>query len=150
MRLLTSILLLAALAVAGCDSVSERVQERFGAVAPKTRDYAGGEGALRAAVVLTFKRLDFTVNRTSDNVGEIEASSGIRHSDALGDSRQLIAKVRLHEFGPGQTEVEMVLSEQVEDASPGGRGEQTLREHGFYGSFFDTLQHVLSEQTGAR
>jgi hypothetical protein len=149
MRILSTVLILSLLSLAGCESISERVGERFSTVPPKTRVYAGEAPAVEAAVKLAFQRLDFGVNRSSDSLTRIEASGRIRHNEALGDSRQLVAEVNLKDVGPGQTEVQILLSEEVEDPARTASGVQALREHGFYETFFDTLQQVLTEQAAA-
>ena len=146
LRFAFPLLTVVALALAACDSVTERVQERFSPVAAKTRTFRGDQSMLASAVVLAFKRLDFTVNSSGDNGGLIEASGRISRSAALGDSRQLVAEVRLMDAVPGQTEVQVLLKEQVEGSSPGGSSEQPLREHGFYDTFFDTVKQVLTEE----
>ena len=140
------LLALSTLFVAGCDSIAERVEDRFGSVTPKSEVFNGDQASVGAAVLATFKRLDFTVNRSLDNAGTIEASGHIRRSEALGDSRQLVAEVRLLDAGPGRTEVQILLTEQVEGSTPAGGGEQPLREHGFYGTFFSTMRQVLAEE----
>lgn len=130
--------------------MTERVQERFSRVPPRTQVFAGDVATLSAAVQLTFKRLDFSVNGPTGDFARLEASSRIHHSQALGDDRQLVAAVHLQDAGPGQVEVQILLSEEVEGASAGGGSEQALREHGFYGTFFETLQQVLAEKTPGR
>jgi hypothetical protein len=146
MRILPNILLLAIMALAGCESMSDRVEERFRTVPPKVQVFAGNERTVRAAVQLAFKRLDFDVSSSTGGGEAIEASGRIRHSQALGDSRQLVATVHLQELGPAQTEVRILLSEEVEENAAGGSSEQALREHGFYGTFFDTVQQILAGQ----
>ena len=133
------------LILAGCDSIAERVEDRFGSVSPKSEIFVGDQAAVGAAVLSAFKRLDFTVNSSREG-GAIEASSAIRRSEALGDSRQLVATVRLLDAGPGKTEVQILLTEQVEGSTPAGGGEQPQREHGFYGTFFSTVRQVLTEE----
>lgn len=144
MTIRSTILFLAILALAGCESVTERVHERFTSVQPKTQVFSGDEGAIRGAVLVTFKRLEFVVNRTTGDDDGIEAFGRIRHGELLGDNRQLAAVVHLRGAGPGQTEVQILLSEEVENAAAGAPTEQPLREHGLYGTFFDTLQQVLA------
>jgi hypothetical protein len=144
MRLLLPAVLVSLMALSACESVTERVQERFGTVAPKSRVFPGDQQAVGAAVVIAFKRLEFEVNERPDVAGRIEASGRIRHDNGAGDERQLVARVSLHDASPGQIEVQILLSEQVVGSSPGQTGEQALREHGFYGTFFETVQAVLA------
>jgi hypothetical protein len=136
-----SLLLATAMLFAGCESVTDR----FGPVEPKRHVFAADRATVSAAALQAFKRLDFRASR-SRKTGDIEAYSQIHTSAAFADSRQLAAKVRLNEMGPGRTEVEMTVTEQVESRSTGGTSQQTMREHGFFQLYFVTLQQVLDEE----
>lgn len=146
MRFIASLLILSGVLLAGCESMTERVQERFAAVAPKTREFAGEQRTVYYAAQLAFKRLDFVLTRSSLGSAHIEAGSRIHTSEAFGDSRQLLAQVHLSTVAPGRTEVAITLLEQVENASLGGPSQQAVREHAFFETYFATLQAVLQEQ----
>lgn len=146
MRTLSSLLVVATLLLAGCESVTERVQERFSAVAPKTHEFDGEQHAVYYAAQIAFKRLDFVLTSSSLGAANIEAGSRIHTSEAFGDSRQLVAQVHLSTVAPGRTEVAVKLMEQVENASLGGVSQQSVREHAFFETYFATLQTVLQEQ----
>jgi hypothetical protein len=135
------------LGLAGCESLSERVQERFADVPPQTRLYTADARTAYFAAQLAFKRLDFRLTRTF--AGHVEAASQIHHSEAFGDSRQLVALVKVRDAGQGQAEVALSLSEQVENASLGGQSEQALRDHGFFDTYFATVQMVLNDGSAA-
>ena len=137
------LLLLCALLLSGCESVTDR----FSPVQPKLQVFNGDQFAVNAAALQAFKRLDFLVTRSK--AVDIEAVSRIHTSAAFADSRQLTARLHLNEAGPGKTEVEMIVTEQVQSQSMGGTSQQTMREHGFYQLYFATLQQVLDEQTTA-
>ena len=128
-----------ALTLAGCESV----MDRFSPVEPKRQVFAGDQPTVSAAALQAFKRLDFKASRSKS--GEIQAYSQIHTSAAFADSRQLTAKVHFNEMGPGRTEVEMTVTEQVESRNTGGTSQQTMREHGFFQLYFATLQQVLDE-----
>ncbi|MBI2517895.1 MAG: hypothetical protein HYV95_13405 [Opitutae bacterium] len=147
MRSFVSLLVLSGLLLAGCESMTERVQERFAAVAPKVRDFDGEQRTVYYAAQLAFKRLDFVLTSSSLGSAHIEAGSRIHTSEAFGDSRQLVAQVHLSEVAPGRTEVALTLQEQVENASLGGPSQQPLREHAFFETYFATLEAVLLEQS---
>jgi hypothetical protein len=127
--------------LAGCESVTDR----FSAVEPKRQVFSADQPTVSAAAMQAFKRLDFRASRSRKS-GDIEAYSQIHRSVAFADSRQLLAKVRLREMGPGRTEVEMTVTEQVESRSTGGTSQQTMREHGFFQLYFAALQQVLDEE----
>jgi hypothetical protein len=128
----------------GCESVTDR----FGPVEPKRQVFNADQSTVNAAALQAFKRLDFRTSRSKKS-GDIEAYSQIHTSAAFADSRQLSAKVRLNDMGPGRTEVEMRVTEQVESRSTGGTSQQTMREHGFFQLYFATLQQVLDERAAA-
>ena len=148
MRLICPVILLFAVLFSGCESLPEGVRERFGPVPPKVRAFEGDLRTVCTAAQLAFKQLDFAVTDSAGAPGRLEASSRINSRDSLGDSRQLVITLHLHEDGKGRTEVEMLISRQVENASLGGPSAQDLREHGFYDQFFATLQQVLQERAG--
>jgi hypothetical protein len=136
-----------AIAFAGCESVTDR----FSPVEPKRQVFNGDQPSVSAAALQAFKQLDFHASRSRKS-GDIEAYSQIHSSAAFADSRQLVAKVHFNEMGPGRTEVEIVVTEQVESHATGGTSQQTMREHGFYQLYFATLQQVLEEtsRTGGK
>lgn len=147
MKLYCCLLLTAVACLCGCESMTERVRERFADVPPKTQVFATDVRTAYYGAQLAFKRLDFNLTRTRP--GQVEASSSIRHSEAFADSRQLVANVMLREIEAGKIEVRMRLTEQVENASLGGPSERALREHGFYETYFATLQAVLNDGSAA-
>lgn len=149
MRTLASFLVLSVLLLAGCENVSDNVRDRFSPVPPKVREFDGDLRTVFTAAQLAFKRLDFILTDSSGAPSRLEASSPIDTNDALGDSRQLVADLKFHPVGEGKTEVEMRLSRQVDSGSLGGSSAQNLREHGFYETFFTTLQEVLQARSGA-
>ncbi len=139
MRAFLIILTLAALLLAGCESMGDRFSE----VPPKQQVFNGEPSAISVAAVQAFKRLDFQM--THSKSVDLEAVSRIHTSAAFADSRQLTAKLHLSSVGPGKTEVELSLTEQVQSEHVGGTSQQTLRENGFFQLYFATLQQVLDE-----
>ncbi len=134
-----------ALTLTGCESVTDR----FGPVEPKRQVFNADQPTVSAAALQAFKRLDFRASRSRKS-GDIEAYSQIHSSAAFADSRQLTAKLHFSDMGPGRTEVEMTVTEQVESRNAGGTSQQTMREHGFFQLYFATLQQVLEEQRSVR
>ncbi|HEY4299319.1 MAG TPA: hypothetical protein VGM73_00505 [Candidatus Didemnitutus sp.] len=145
MRIPSLLAAIAALLLAGCDSVSDTIHSGFNSTAPHSRTFHGEGGEVSAAVILALKRLDFTVTSPGGGSDHIEASGHIQQTGGLSGSRQLLADVRLLGAGPGETEVQLLLSEQSDDGTPTGRMEKPLKDSGIYGTFFDTIKQVLSE-----
>ena len=150
MRSILPLTLMLAFLLAGCESLSTGGRGPFGSVPPKIRLFDGDLPTVSAAARQAFKRLDCVLTDVTGAPGRLEASSPISTSKSLGDSRQLVITIRLHEAGPGRTEVEMLISLQVETATLGGPTAQDMREHGFYDAFFTALQQVLQERVGDR
>ena len=92
-----------------------------------------------------FKRLDFIV--THSTMGKVEGASAIHTSETFGNSRQMIAKVAIHEADAGKSEVELWVTEETSSQSIGGTRREPLKENGFFGLYFAMLQQVLQEQS---
>jgi hypothetical protein len=125
----------------GCESTS--FKERLADVPPQVQAVPGEVETVQRAAQKAFKRLNFNLVRTSAT--RIEAASAINTSETFGDSQQIVARVRLLGGVPGQTEVEVSLSEEVSSASMGGSRQRALREHSFFQTYFAMLQQVLQE-----
>jgi hypothetical protein len=143
MRLLSPFLVGSALLLSACSSVPE---DGFGTapVPPQVQVVEGGTEKVYLAAQQAFRRLDFVLSRSS--VGRIEAASAIHTSETFGNSRQLVAKVAIHEMEPGKSKVELWVTEETASQSMGGTRRQPLRENGFFGLYFAMLQQVLQEQ----
>ncbi len=147
MRTITSLLFLSLLLLSGCDSMSDSVRERFSPVPPKVRQFDGDLRTVFTAAQIAFKRLDCVLTDSSGAPSHLEASSRIIRSETMRDSRQLVMTLHLHDVGAGKVEVEALVSLQVENNTLGGSSAQNQREHGFYETFFTTLQQVLQEKS---
>lgn len=143
-RILSCFAILTALLFAGCESLPDQINNRFDKVPPQVRDFDGTPEQVYVAAQRAFKQLDFNVIHSS--MGRVEAASAIHASTAFADSRQLVARIAIHEVGPGKCEVDMALTEDVSSQSMGGTHSSPLREHGFYATYFAELQEVLQEQ----
>jgi len=141
MRLLRFIAALSFLGFAGCESLPESLAST---VPPKVQVVDGKLEQVYFAAQQTFKRLDFILTRST--MGSVEAASAIHTSETFGDSKQLVARVSIHEAEPGKSEVELWVTEEASSRSVGGTRRQPLRENGFFAHYFATLQQVLQEQ----
>ena len=126
---------------AGCESTS--FSDRLEAVPPQVQVVDGSVETVYRAAQKAFKRLDFVIVRST--MGRIEAASAINTSKTFGDSRQVVARVRIREADAGRAEVEVSLTEEVGSASMGGTRQQALREHSFFATYYAMLQQVLQE-----
>jgi len=142
-KILSGLVALLGLFLAGCES---SIKERTADAPPKVQEFEGSTERVYVAAKKAFKQLDFELIRSS--MGRIEAASSIHRSEAFGNSRQQVAKVRIHEGSPGKSEVEMWLTEEVAGDQFGGTYRKPLPEHDFYALYFTILQQVLSEDNG--
>jgi hypothetical protein len=131
--------------LAGCDSMSSRVRDRFTTVAPQTRVFAADRRAVFNAGLTAVKNVDLLVGRKSLAQGVIDAYAPIRQGDAVHDTRQTTLKITLTETDDGQTQVGLLVSDNTEGTFPGGVSEQDLRQHSLYELYFSALQQVLLE-----
>lgn len=132
--------------LAGCESTS--FADRFAEIPPEVQIVAGDVEEVHAAAQKAFRRLDLKVLRAP--MGRVEAASAINTSVTFGDSRQIIARVRISPVEPGRSQVELTVTEEVTSPSMGGTRQQALREHSLFLSYFSALQQVLDERLADR
>ena len=151
MRAFALLGLVALLGLSGCESTGfrERVRDRFADVPPQVEVVAADTRTAYFAAQAAFKRLDYTLVRSSLAGLSVEAASRINTSVAFRDAVQLRAVVEVREVGPAQAEVALRLMELREGQGLGGAGETPLRAHGFYATYFAALQQVLQEGAAA-
>lgn len=126
---------------AGCESLPDGLAAT---VPPKIQVVEGKPEQVYLAAQQAFKRLDFILTRSV--MGTVEAASAIHTSETFGDSKQLVARVGIHEAEPGKSEVELWLTQEIASRSVGGTRRQPLLENGFFEQYFAVLQQVLQEQ----
>ena len=127
----------------GCESLPERVRERFAEAPAQVRTFKGEKRAVYHAAQTTFKELDWVVTHATVSPSRVEAASPINASRAFNDARQLVANLEFTDLGEGETQVSMRLTGQVESGGSGVRSQEALREHGFYERYFTALEGVL-------
>jgi hypothetical protein len=138
-----------ALLFAGCDAIPSRVQDRFSAIPPKTQVVGGAQREVFYAAQGALKKMDFQLSRTAEAQGIVNGFSRIRSGDGPRESRQYSFEIRLNGLGPVETEVSVLLREQIEGGVSLGIGatDQPLRQHGLYDAFFATLKKTLADRS---
>ncbi len=131
--------------LAGCESMSSRMTDRFATVPPQTRVFAAERRVVYNAGQVAVKNIGLLLGRTSLSQGVIEAYAPIHSGDATRDTRQTTMQIRLIETDDGDTQVALLVSEHTEGRFPGGVSEQDLRQHSLYDLYFTALQQVLLE-----
>jgi len=141
--------LLAVTCFAGCAAVADRMQDRFATVSPKLKVLPGSSREVFYAAQGTLKQMDFQFSRTAEAQGIITAFSRIRAGDGPREARQYTFELRLVALGPAQTEVSVLLREQIEGSLSAGAGatDSPLRDHGLYESFFAGLRQALADRS---
>jgi hypothetical protein len=134
------------LALAGCESLSSRISERFATVPPKLKSFEAGNTDVFLAAQYVLKQMDYTLTRTAVAQGIVNAKSRVIPADSLGGARQFTVELALSGPAAGPTEVAMLLRQGVEGDFRAGPQQETLREHGLYGAFFSALEKALTMQ----
>ena len=129
-----------ALLFAGCESLSQRVTQRFTPAETQVRDLAKGQSEVFQAAVRALKTIDFVTSRTAQAQGIIEAHSRLLPTDDFGAYRQYVFKIRVLQLDPAVTRVSVVLQRASEDRGGAGASSEDIRAHGLYDSFFAALQ----------
>ncbi len=128
----------------GCDTMSSRVQERFAVVPPKTQLVDGPEHDVFLATQAVLKRLDFQLSKTAEAQGIVNGFSRIQPGSTLGNARQYSFEIKLSPVGPTQTDVAVLLREQIEGEGLSHATDQAVRDHGLYESFYAMLKEELT------
>ncbi|MBL9190306.1 MAG: hypothetical protein JNK23_22685 [Opitutaceae bacterium] len=132
--------------LAGCESLSSRVSDRFATVLPQLKLFQASNSDVFHAAQHVLKQMDYTVTRTAIAQGIVHAKSRVMPADSLGGARQFVIELRLSGAAEGPTEVAMLLRQGVEGDFRAGPQQETLREHGLYAAFFSALERTLKEQ----
>jgi hypothetical protein len=139
-------LLLLAVLLAGCESMSSRMAERFTKVAPHTRVFPVEQHQVYVAAQQAVKRTGLLISHASVGEWTIKGYAPIRSGDVAQDARQTTLEIRLFETADMETRVEVLVWENTEGGFPGGVSEQALAEHSLYQLYFDALQNVMIEE----
>jgi hypothetical protein len=132
-------------AFTGCESISERMAERFDSVAPQTKAFPADQKTVYYATQKALKRMDFVLTRSAQAQGIVNAQSSIRDTAVFGAGRQFTFEIRVHGVDPASTNVDVKLTELLEGDFKAGATGKTLRAHGLYDSFYAQLEQVLRE-----
>jgi hypothetical protein len=140
-------LVLGLILLCGCEAVVDRMHERFATVPPKTKVLQAPSHDVFYAAQGTLKRMGFQLSRAAEAQGIIDAFSHVRPGDGPRELRQYTAEIRLISLRSGETELSILLREQVEGllASGAGATDLPLRDHGLYETFFAALRKALAE-----
>jgi len=147
MRALAALCLLAGLGLlfAGCESVSERVADRFKSDPPQTKRVASGKKVVFYAAQKALKRMGFEVTRSALAQGSVNARSSIRDTAIFGAGRQFLLEVQISAADTGSN-VRVKLIELLEGDFKVGATGKLLQTHGLYDTFFAQIEQALREE----
>lgn len=136
-------------ALAGCESISDRMAERFDTRPPQTRDFPADQKTVFFAAQKALKRMDFVLTRSSQAQGLVNAQSSIRDTAVFGAGRQFILEIHVHGVDATLTHVDVKLTDLLEGDFKTGATGKTVRVHGLYDSFYEQLAQALREAATA-
>ncbi len=140
--------LLAALLLAGCGDVAERVRARLPMEAPpQVQTFAADPRATYAAALAAARQMGFRFTRGGPAQGRLEAISTVAAGEQPGSAHQYSLAARFHPSLDGTgTELSLRITEIVEDDSERRQGEGTetaLRDSSLYRTFFRAVAQLL-------
>ena len=143
---LLSVLMFAALSLAGCVSAPGENYGRPGPAPETSRVFQSDPRSVYDAALISLARMEFRVTKGGPAQGRIEAVSGLTKKDNLQGSRQIVMSIRISVLGDG-SEVDTELKEVIEEDSqdhPGFATESKLRDTPYYEVFFNGLAQALA------
>jgi hypothetical protein len=144
-RFLAPILILAALAMAGCSAPGE-VYGRPGPAPETTRTFQSDPRSVYDACLVSLAKMEFRVTKGGPAQGRIEAVSGLSKKDNLQSTRQISMSIHISALGD-DSEVTAELKEIIEEDSNDRQGfatETKLRDTPYYDVFFNGVTEALA------
>jgi hypothetical protein len=135
--------------LAGCGSgVSDEFHSVLGPrQAPKSRTYQASQKATYEAVKAAADAMGYRFVRGGPAEGQFYALSAISEGEDPGSSHQIAMRVSLSPAAESGTEVEISLTEMIEEPSPNQPAmatETPLRDTPLYEVFFRSVQTALT------
>ncbi len=149
----SSILLLAVAGAAllgGCDSVESvrsTVTDRFAAVPPRVRTVDGDSRQVYEAARLALGKLGYRFAGGGAAQGRLQGYSRIGEDSDFRSSRQRSISIRLQALDGGKVDVQVQMTEMIEDDSNPSAMPATdtpLRDSPAFDVYFDELEHCLA------
>lgn len=144
---LSSLLIVAALVLTGCDTMPGQGGGRLGPPPVKTRTFQADPRAVYDAARVALAQMEFRVTGGGPAQGRIEAVSGLSTRDSLPGARQVILSIRITQLDDGGSEVSADFKEAIEQSSDWHQGfatETPLRDTPYSEVFFTGLAQALA------
>jgi hypothetical protein len=136
------------LAGAGCDEVTEPLQEEISSAArPEVRVFSADQRTTYDSARAALGQIGFHFVRGGPAGGELEALSGLETGDTEGSTEQFSLKVRLSPTPEG-TEVSLWFKEIIEGDSEHRQGfatETPMKDTPLYETYFRAIQQGLGK-----
>lgn len=144
---LTPVVLLAALALAGCDSLPNQPGGRVGPPPETSRAYQADQRAVYGAALVALAQMDFRVTGGGPAQGKITAVSGLRSNMNMQTTRQITLKAEITPSGDGGSVVNVELKEALEEDTENRLGfatERPLLDTPYYQVFLNGIGQALA------
>lgn len=143
-----SALMLAALALGGCESLPGQSGGRPGPAPETMRTFQADPRAVYDAALVSLAQMEFRVTRGGPAQGKIKAVSGLSSNINLQTTHQITLSVLITSAGEGGSEVDVELKEAIEEDTDHNRlgyaTETTLRDTPYYEVFFNGITQALA------
>jgi hypothetical protein len=140
-------LILAGLALGGCESLPGQSGGRPGPAPEKTRTYQAEPRTVYDAALASLAQMEFHVTGGGPAQGKIKAVSRLSSDVNLQTTRQITMSVQITASGDGNCVVEVELKEAIEEDAGSRLGyatETPLRDTPYYEVFFNGIAQALS------
>ena len=138
----------------GCESIEsvrDTVKDRVAGVPPKVRAVEGEPRQVYEAARLAMEKQGFRFMSGGPAQGRLEGLTRIDGGREFGSSRQRSISVHMEPLDGGRTEVQVLLTEIVDEGSErsvGGPAETPLRESPGYDTFFAEMERQMQSSKG--
>mgnify|MGYP003657780664 CR=1 FL=1 len=146
-RITVFVLLAMMLGLAGCESIGERLQAKFTPEPPRVKLFTAEYEQVFDATKLVLSEMGYRSIRGRVSSRKLTAVGRVNTNDALSGASQISVKVEFVETMPGETEMQVWLTEVVEDqfTQSGGYGTQMpIRGDLLYNMLFRGVELALS------
>ena len=147
-RITVFALITAMIALSGCESIGERLQARFTSEPPRVKLLASDYEQVFDATKVVLSEMGYRSIRGRASSRKLSGVSRVNANDELSGASQITVKVEFIETMPGETEMQVWMTEVVEDqfTQSGGYGTQMpVRGDLLYNMLFRGVELMLRE-----
>jgi len=137
------------LAMVGCDSIGDRLQAKFTPQPPRIKVVPADYAEVFAVTKRVLSEMGFRSIRGREGAMKLTGVSRVNSNDAMSGASQITVKVVFTEAIPGETELQVWMTEVVEDqfTQSGGYGTQMpLQGELLYNMLFRGVELGLGQE----